>query len=409
MGRGRETTEKGRRGLLFLGNHGVWGSALYGSQLRSERLASGLAQHYDVIYACMGRPQDNDEALTWQRRVGIKGLLIGEPSDARRSARWGRAPHVLRSVLPRRVPLEITERATVDFVRQLSVLTDRDSLVWAHRSWMAEAARRAGFRRIVCDIDDFEGVIAAQYTNSIQSLRTPLFRLLDSRLANYERRLSSRFRGVVITKEEDRTLAGGALCRNCHVVPNGFDLPALPPRQSEVPRRALFVGTLGYGPNIDAIRWFYSQILPRVRGVYPDLEFHVVGRGPMPSSLSDLLEDPLVLVEQSPLSLDAAYARAGVVVTPVRLGHGTRIKALEAAAYARPIVSTSECLRGHPIREGEHALVADSADDFALACIRVLGDSLFARRLGDNGRRLAESIGGWSRSVRLAKEVLDAI
>lgn len=397
------------RSLLFLGDYGVWGEALYGSQLRSERLAAGLAASYDVTYACMGEPPRAKESQAWMHRRGISALIVGNPFDYAKSSRWGGAVDVVRSLMQRTVPLEIQERATSDFVHRIAGCVGSCDPVWAHRSWMAEAALRAGYQSIVCDIDDFEGELAKQARANRRSKRDLFFRVLDKQLSRYESSMHRRFARVVVTKTEDLSLVDSGNAHNCHVVPNGFDLPAPIPYASQNRRELLFVGTLDYGPNVDAILWFYREIFPAIRNRFSDTMFRVVGRGPCPDVIQNLQIDKSVVIEVSPATLGQAYASASVVVTPIRLGHGTRIKAMEAIAYCRPLVSTSECLRGHPIIADEHALVADTAADFSSACIRILSDQQLAARLTTNGRKLAEATRGWDRSVSLACKVLELL
>lgn len=92
----------------------------------------------------------------------------------------------------------------------------------------------------------------------------------------------------------------------------------------------------------------------------------------------------------SPESLGPCYVNASVVVAPIRYGHGTKIKALEALAHSKPLVATTEAVRGHPILNGQQALVADSSAAFTSACLAFLRDPERARQLAENGRRLAE-------------------
>jgi len=397
------------RRLLFIADYGVWGKALYGSQLRSERLAAGLADRFDVTYACMGESPDEAECRSWMTRTGISALVVGKPFDYAHRARWGGPRDVARSLLHRTVPLDIIERATPEFVQCLRERVASTDLVWAHRTWMAEAALRAGFRSIACDISDFEGEMARQTSRTIQSRRKVLFQLLDRRLSRYERSLARRFSRVVLSKEEDRLLVDGGDSIRCQVVPNGFDLPAVVAPSKLTRKVLLFVGALDYAPNIDAILWLHGEIIPAIRTVLPDVELHVAGRGPFPDALRAIRSDPFVSVDVSPETLSTAYAGARVVVTPIRLGHGTRLKVLEALAYGRPLVSTRECLRGHPVVEGIHALVADTTHDFAEACIRLLQDNDLAACLAQRGRALAESLGGWDHPVALATQVLNDI
>jgi glycosyltransferase involved in cell wall biosynthesis len=80
----------------------------------------------------------------------------------------------------------------------------------------------------------------------------------------------------------------------------------------------------------------------------------------------------------------------------LRLGSGTRLKALEALAAGRPVVGTSIGLEGLDLVDGQHALVADDPQAFATAILRMLGDDQLAAGLVAAGRRLVEDRYSWS-------------
>ena len=74
--------------------------------------------------------------------------------------------------------------------------------------------------------------------------------------------------------------------------------------------------------------------------------------------------------------------QAAVVAVPIRAGSGTRFKVVEGLAVAAPMVSTAVGCEGIGVHDGEHLLVADSAEDFAAAIVRLLEDRELGGRLG---------------------------
>jgi glycosyltransferase involved in cell wall biosynthesis len=151
----------------------------------------------------------------------------------------------------------------------------------------------------------------------------------------------------------------------------------------------LFVGTLGYAPNEDAVLHLITQILPRLRAGSPNVRLRIVGPGASErlratasagsAELAGLVQD-----------LSAEYSRARLVVIPLLAGGGTRIKLLEALAHQCPVISTTIGAEGLSVVHGEHALIADTARDFAAACLALLDDPGRALRLGTNGRALVK-------------------
>lgn len=178
---------------------------------------------------------------------------------------------------------------------------------------------------------------------------------------------------VVVVSERDRGLFGEG-----RVVPNGADLPReVSPRPRE--GSMLFVGALDYPPNADALRWWSSDIGPRLPGRLARLT--AVGRAPLPELAGLEHIDLIGEVDDVAPYLHAA----AVVVVPLREGGGSRLKILEAMAFGRPVVSTSKGMEGLDLRPGEDLLVADAPADFAEAVMHLERDAGLAARLCERG------------------------
>jgi glycosyltransferase involved in cell wall biosynthesis len=179
------------------------------------------------------------------------------------------------------------------------------------------------------------------------------------------------------------------------VVPNGVatdELEAL--EDSPDPPVVLFTGTLAYPPNAEGIVWFAEQAWPHVRREVPEAILMVVGRDP-PSSVRELAGRPGVELAGFLPDLRVAFERATVAIAPVLSGGGTRLKALEAMAWQRALVSTRVGVEGIEVVPGEHALVEDDPERFATAVVELLQDTARRRRLAASARRLTEARYDW--------------
>jgi glycosyltransferase involved in cell wall biosynthesis len=189
------------------------------------------------------------------------------------------------------------------------------------------------------------------------------------------------------------------------VVPNGIDLTEFVPSADEpVPDTILFSGLMSYFPNQQAIRWFIRDVFPRVLLRRPGARLIVAGAAPPRWLLA--LKGRRIDVTGRVADIRPFVARAAVVVAPLMIGGGTRVKILEALAMARPLVSTSLGAEGLDLTHGASALLADDAADFAAAVCAVLGEPALARRLGDCGRRHVTEHFDWDRIGENASALL---
>jgi glycosyltransferase involved in cell wall biosynthesis len=167
------------------------------------------------------------------------------------------------------------------------------------------------------------------------------------------------------------------------VVPNTVEVPESVQRiHRSSALRLLFVGNLGYEPNVDAALWLAREIVPRLRQAGSPVELRIAGSHP--GSEVAALAGPGVEVCADPVDLAPHYAWADAALAPVRAGGGTRIKILEAFAARVPVVATESGAEGLAVRDGEHLLLADDVDGLAAACRRLEDDDRLAERLAAN-------------------------
>ena len=145
----------------------------------------------------------------------------------------------------------------------------------------------------------------------------------------------------------------------------------------------IFVGPLTYTPNRLAVKWLIDRVLPKLIERVPDAELVIVGD---PAGLA-VARGEMRGVRFTGWVPDVTpfYRTAGVAVTPLHSGGGTRLKVVEALARRVPLVSTSFGCEGLGLLAGEELLVADEPDEFAAACASILKDPPLRQRLVSAG------------------------
>ena len=193
---------------------------------------------------------------------------------------------------------------------------------------------------------------------------------------------------VGVCSHVDRRRLESSNCRAAiAVVPNSCALrEALPVRPVGDIARLLFVGTMSYAPNADAIIYFCEQIFPLVRErCRRPVELTVIGRNPGADVLA-LAKHAGVTIAGGVESVLPYYDEADVVIAPIRSGGGTRIKVLEAMVFGRAVVSTTLGAEGLEVTAGRDLLVADLPQDFASACVELIEDEPERNRIASSGR-----------------------
>jgi len=201
----------------------------------------------------------------------------------------------------------------------------------------------------------------------------------------YERAACRRFDHVVAVSAEDReTMERAYGLKSVSDVPTGVDTEFFRPRGTErrEPHNMVFTGSMDWLPNEDAIQFFTKEIMPRIRERVPDATLTVVGRNPYASLVELGQRDSSVIVTGRVEDVRPYMERAAAYVVPIRVGGGTRLKIYEAMAMEKPIVSTTIGAEGLPVADGRELLLADTAEEFASAVVRVLTDEATARELG---------------------------
>ena len=163
----------------------------------------------------------------------------------------------------------------------------------------------------------------------------------------------------------------------------------------------VFSGSMDSRSNIDGIGFLMDEVWPHVIAARPAARALIVGRNPPASLRAEAMRRGLRWHFTGFVDDIRPYIRQGdVSVIPLRVGSGTRLKAFEAMALGRPVVSTGLGVEGLGVLAEEHCLCADTAEDFAAAILRLLADAALRRRIAMAARQLLEANFSWDRIAR---------
>ncbi|MBI5034336.1 MAG: glycosyltransferase [Chloroflexi bacterium] len=224
------------------------------------------------------------------------------------------------------------------------------------------------------------------------------------KLERYEHSVCLRANHIVACSDTDanaiRALqAVGGQRSAVRIIPNGVDTGFFVPSDKVCAKpladlSMVYAGKMDFRPNIDAMTWFCSDILPRIRAEIPLAHVVIVGQKPAPR-IEALKQQLGVEVTGWVPDTRPYVADAAVYIVPLRMGSGTRLKVLEAMAMGKAIVSTSRGVEGIELVPGRDALIADTPAEFARTVIDLLHDPVRCRELGRNARDLVVNKYDW--------------
>jgi glycosyltransferase involved in cell wall biosynthesis len=202
---------------------------------------------------------------------------------------------------------------------------------------------------------------------------------------------------IAVSEADRRELVRLAPRSRITAIPTGVDTTYFKPAGNPVTgNRLVFTGSMDWYPNEDAVLYFGSQILPRIRAYMPDVSVTIVGRNPS-AHLRASAERMGLNVTGTVDDVRPYMDEADVYIVPLRAGGGTRLKIFEALAMGKAVVSTTVGAEGLALMPGRDVCLADDPDEFAGAVIGLLDDAPRRRALGEAGRLLVETRYSWDR------------
>ncbi len=225
-----------------------------------------------------------------------------------------------------------------------------------------------------------------------RAYRMPLFTQITARIERKAVHASDR---VVVCSEIDAghlSARFGISPEKTWIVPNGINLPEIRQKHSKetlpAPLRdktfVLFLGKTNYPPNAEAIRVIVEELAPRAQAQNRDLVFVVVGgpqspdysRVPQGLAFTGFVED-----------LQPLLQHASACIAPLLSGSGTRLKILEYAANAKPIVATNVAAEGLNFVNGKEIVLADDWDEFMRTLITLVDRKNDREQMARNAHR----------------------
>jgi len=377
--------------ILFLYPYLPSPRAGHGSAVLLAGLLEDLSREARLTLLCYRRPGEAERLVEAQgccsRVVSIErpfAVDMGSAARLREALRTGM--HLMGS----RDPLSVLKLERRSFIRELRrlLVEDPPDLVTVELATMAFAVRH---------LEGLPAVLVDHEAAGPVGGGSPRWRrFMRDMLPRYDRVLT-------LCREDAEAVEGIVPGLRPGVRPVGVEVP-LGYRRSPQPGRVLFFGSAAHEPNRDALNWLALEIAPRLRRLHPEVD--LVSAGDVGASIDgDLLRRAGIRDLGFVDDLGEELARAALVLSPLRLGRGVRIKNLESLAHGVPLVTTPLGARGIDAGGMDAFRVGDDAASLAEAAAHLLARPAEAEALGLRGRELVAA--RHSREAQ-ARAMLDA-
>ena len=246
---------------------------------------------------------------------------------------------------------------------------------------------------VVVDNHNVEHLIMQRYLGVERSfVRRSYVWIEYKKLRAWEKAVCSRADLVLACSEHDQSVIeemcpGSTVC----VVQNAIDTAAYFPVPSKDDCTIVYTGGMDWYPNRDAVEFFASKIFPKIRHIVPNARFVVAGRSASDEFRTRIVAIPGVSFTGTLPDIRPAIAEAAVCIVPLRIGSGTRLKILEAAAMAKAIVSTRLGAEGLAFIDQEEICLADEPVEFAGCVAELLRNRYSRTSLGQAARYRVEA------------------
>jgi len=379
--------------------------AIDGGRIRVLSLVSNLCKTNKVTFLTFVRSSEDKEGIRYLQNMGMEVIEIQWDYDNILYS----LPSLLKQIIIGK-PLTVAKYYSPAMAKELKSLLKNRRFDVLH----FEMLHTGQYLLQLSDDYKAKGLLDQQNIDSCiwQRLVTTEHNLFKRLFYHWQYRTFLRFENkmcpmfykcLCVSKEDGDRLVSISPNASIEVVSNGVDIDYFSPIETEENEsNIVFVGSMDWQPNEDAVLYFCESIFPLIKSKITDVKFYIVGSKPTERVLKLGTIDGVIvtgLVDDVRMYI----AESAVYVVPLRVGGGTRLKILQAFAMKKAVVSTSVGCEGLGLINNEHLIISDDPDEFANSVIRLARDKQLRNKLGENGRLLVQEKYDW-KSIALKLE-----
>lgn len=387
-----------------------------GKRIRTYNLLTRLTDRFEISILCHRNVDQNEfeEARAHFETMGVRCHLVPRdlPSQSVLSSGIAYYGGLVGNLFSRR-PYLVQKNDSIELRGAIEHLRRSQSVdVW-HCEWTPYAAPflESSDDNWVVSAHNIESQIWKRYSEHEKNpLKRWYIQHQAAKFSAFEQVAFDEAKAVVVVSDADADLAQRWFgSERPAVVENGVDLEYF--RPGEVTRNEselLFLGSLDWRPNLDALRLLIDSIFPAVLAQASQAKLTVVGRKPPQWLIDRISRDPRIELHNDVADVRPFLHRAAALLVPLRIGGGSRLKILEALAAGCPVISTSVGAEGLDLEPGVDYIDAPAVEDFATTTVAAIRDYPSLIRTAESGQRVVQGHYDWNRLANRLGDVWEA-
>jgi glycosyltransferase involved in cell wall biosynthesis len=376
-----------------------------GGQIRTLEMLRQLHRRNEIHYLAYDDPASS-EGRDRASEYSSHSYPVNRPVPARHSPAFFRQ---LATNLFSPLPLAVGRYESREMKASIAAVLARHDFDAIVCDFLSSAPNIPDLSRAVLFQHNVESRIWERHAkHALDPVRRAYFTIQANRMRRCEGEFCRRAAQVVsVSPNDTRDMKTFFGVERVSEVPTGVDVEYFAPaEQLRHEWDLVFVGAMDWLPNVDGVRWFTTEVLPRIRERRPGATLALAGRNPDPAVAAAARQDPLITVTGTVPDIRPYLWNSAVSIVPLRVGGGTRLKIYEAMAAAVPVVSTHVGAEGLAVTDGRDILLADDPARFADHCLTLLESPSKREAQSTRARDLVSANFSWDRVATLFEGIL---